>query len=487
MSNSTQGFDNGDSTTEDDYQYDANGNMISDQNKGILAITYNHLNLPTKIDFGDGEYIRYTYDASGIKLKKLVREKNDSGTLTESVTQYLSGYQYNNYVLQFFPHAEGYIQHKQDGDEHFYNYVYQYKDHLGNIRLNYSYDEVNHELKIMNEHHYYPFGLEHKYYNNAKKDFVVKTKSADQGGGKYVKIEQVANSGYMYKYNGKELQDELGLDWYDYGARNYDAALGRWFNIDPASELSRRYSPYAYALDNPVYFIDPDGMLAEDFILKGKKENVNKTIDTINTGLGGNYASVDDNGNVSLNVSEEQLSNFSDKQKGVYDAVNGAVTSENDITITVVGSKENIVVAAKTESKIDIDDVNNFGEETTVMNKHTVLAHEIVEQTEYQSGNEDYINDNGTGHHQIGMKAEESVNGGWERGESTMKKGSYSSERVTEKLKGGGSHTFTRRSFKASISYSKDGKVINATYEVKNGNVVPKKWKKWKIASYCFL
>lgn len=237
--NNPQGFkddSNGYNDTEDDYAYDPNGNLTKDQNKKVTEITYNHLNLPKKITFGTGNTIEYIYNAIGEKLEKNIIENK-----VVINTKYLSGFQYKNDVLQFFPTAEGYVRNTSTNPATYvYGYVFNYTDHLGNVRLSYAQNAKKTGLEILEENNYYPFGFKHAGYNTDN-----------------------LQPGYKYKYNGKEFQDELDLNLHDYGARNYDSALGRWMNIDPLAEQMRRFNPYTYALDNPVYFIDPDGMLAK--------------------------------------------------------------------------------------------------------------------------------------------------------------------------------------------------------------------------------
>ncbi|THD32008.1 MAG: hypothetical protein DI588_10430 [Flavobacterium johnsoniae] len=129
------------------------------------------------------------------------------------------------------------------------------------------------KLYMLKENHYYPFGLKHEKYNSDKYEYVEISK---EDGGYLIGIEPLGpqqRRSYQYKYNGKEFQDELGLNFYDYGARNYDPAIGRWMNIDNKAEKYSFISPYAYVANNPVMFIDPDGN--EIFIpnIKGKNPN----------------------------------------------------------------------------------------------------------------------------------------------------------------------------------------------------------------------
>ncbi|MDY0103511.1 MAG: RHS repeat-associated core domain-containing protein [Lentimicrobium sp.] len=114
------------------------------------------------------------------------------------------------------------------------------KDHLGNTRV--AIGRSNNALEVKQVNSFYPFGMNIKGLTTSYNMPVTKAYPPNE-----------------YLYNGKMFQDELGLDWLDYGARMYDAVLGRWHVVDPLAEKGRKWSPYIYCANNPLKFIDPDG------------------------------------------------------------------------------------------------------------------------------------------------------------------------------------------------------------------------------------
>jgi RHS repeat-associated protein len=200
--------------------YDLNGNMTNQKDKGISAIVYNYLNLPRQFTTSQGN-ISYLYRADGTKLRK---------TLTAITTDYLDGFQYENGILKVIPTTEGIYAYDRT------QYIYNYKDHLGNIRFTYGSVDGG-GIIFWKENNYYPFGLMHKGYNGSDN-------------------LQEYSVPYYDRYSGKELQ-ETGM--YDFGARFYMPDLGRWSAIDPLSEKYHGFSPYNYTLNNPLNMIDPDG------------------------------------------------------------------------------------------------------------------------------------------------------------------------------------------------------------------------------------
>ncbi|WP_353151759.1 RHS repeat-associated core domain-containing protein [Flavobacterium sp.] len=184
----------------------------------------------------------------------------------------------------------------------------------------------------------------------------------------------MANASYNYKYNGKELQEELGLNMYDYGARNYDPAIGRWMNIDPLAEMSRRFSPYTYCYDNPLVFVDYDGMFAtpplDYFNDDGKKIGTDGISD-------GRKAVVTDNNQV--NAIKK-----TDKSGGTtaLSDVSSAVVLPSDVAL-----KASLDALKRTEAKTEKDPLGGLhGESSLVFKDGTVVNG--------QSGDKAYIDNN---------------------------------------------------------------------------------------------
>jgi RHS repeat-associated protein len=177
-------------------------------------------------------------------------------------TDYSGMFVYKDGHIDYIQTPEGRL--KWDDQDGIFYAEYYIKDHLGNVRSVVTSGPVQ-DYAVQGTD-YYPFGLE---------------------------IPVYGTSDNQTKYNSKELQTEADLDWYDYGARFYDPVLARWHSVDPLAEKSRRWSPYSYCMNNPIRFIDPDGMKVDWYETPGgeKKydENIHSAKDMKEKGIEGKY------------------------------------------------------------------------------------------------------------------------------------------------------------------------------------------------------
>ena len=235
------------SGSEPEFEYDANGRMTKNLDRGICRIEYNLLNLPVKITYTDGSYVNFSYDAMGNRvISSTVVNMATSGSASSSVQGGVgqsglfmgkeSNHSYSGNILYqdgepsklFF--QTGYVDLKDDN-----KYYFIIKDHLGSVR-----EVADAQGNVVQHNEYYAFG-------GLISDLC--TGAGIQG----------------YRFQGKELEREHGLNWNYHGARYADMLTGGWTTVDPLAESFYNISPYAFCANNTAMYIDPDGMAFWNF------------------------------------------------------------------------------------------------------------------------------------------------------------------------------------------------------------------------------
>lgn len=263
--------DNTVSTTGVEYGYDGCGSLVYDANKGVSHIGYDLSGMPKRIQFSAGHTTEYLYDADGRKLRTVHRtavpnmsvpldgtvELDATNTLGKDSTDYIGSFILRQGQLNKYLFDGGYVTFSGATTQfHYYG-----RDHLGNNRT-----VVNENGTLEQVTHYYAFG-------GIMGDITYNASTQE------------------YKYNGKEFDHTHGLDWYDYGARQYDPILARWDRVDPLCEKYPDVTPYNYCHNNPVNRVDPDGR-DDLFDENGKFIERTKTGDAVMVMCGGQYQNI---------------------------------------------------------------------------------------------------------------------------------------------------------------------------------------------------
>ena len=221
-------FDFKDGASEStEYFYNANGALTKDLNKGISKIEYDVLDNLSSITFNNGFKTKYIYDAGGNKLRTIHE------ALTTNTTDYIGDFIFEDGKLSKYQFEGGYCSFDSNLAP---TYHYYEKDHLGSIRM-----VVNENGTVEQVNHYYPFG------------------------GVYGDLTYNSEL-QRNKYIGKEFDHTSGLDWYDHGARMYDAAKGNWDRVDKLAEKYCSINPYIYSINNPITYLDLDGLRPRIYI-----------------------------------------------------------------------------------------------------------------------------------------------------------------------------------------------------------------------------
>jgi len=233
--------------------YDVHGNLSSCTQRSIGDITYNHRHQPIEF-FAQDENLAITYDDEGNKIEQRYLE---NGVPTD-IIKYEGGAIFTNGDLSAYNFGEGRII-PGDGPTGEWQLEFIIRDHLGNSRVWISdldgNGHINCEEEILQVRDYYPFGMPHDL-----------PEEVDLPSLPYRDADP-------FTYNNKEYEERV-TRMHDYHARWYDAALGRWSVVDPLADHAPEWTPYRYGFNNPIIYIDPDGLFeTRDDALEYARDN----------------------------------------------------------------------------------------------------------------------------------------------------------------------------------------------------------------------